>query len=347
MSIYRATEHEDREARDTEQNQRVGAEPAQGQSPHRIPRKDGDDGPGDFAHDGPEHEGAQGDLGKARRVGDHVARDRREARPDHAPDLSDDADEVSARLREDAKDADVALGPARDGEGGEAGETGTHQGQWQCDDWAVDVAEHDRDGGDRPEEEGSHEVDQRQRQAELEGVRGQVLELGDHPGRRQCQGGHDGDGDEGGHADELAARGPVHHVNAVSRRANALWSPAPAVGVADPVELGVELLAHLEHEELSVADAMDRIEVITDAPARQREILDTAAVRGVIERDGALVRPQRGSYVRFERDVIQREGEFTCQRCGADCTTGHFIRFDAGELGPFGSSCIRKVTGRE
>jgi len=128
-----------------------------------------------------------------------------------------------------------------------------------------------------------------------------------------------------------------------------------AVGVSDvsddepdPVELGVELLAHLEHESLSVAAAIDRIETVTTNPGLQREILDTAAMRGIIDREDGLVRPQSGgTYVSFEADVVVREGEFDCARCGASLSTGHFVQFDGGELGPFGSTCIRKVLGRE
>ena len=106
---------------------------------------------------------------------------------------------------------------------------------------------------------------------------------------------------------------------------------APGAGVdRDPVELGVALLERLEQKELSVAEAVDRIELVTTDPALTREILDTAETRGVIE-----------------RDVRTREGEFTCRRCEASLSTGHFIKLDAGELGPFGSTCIRKVTGRE
>jgi len=116
----------------------------------------------------------------------------------------------------------------------------------------------------------------------------------------------------------------------------------------DPVELGVELLAHLEHAELSVADAIDRIETVTGNPQLQREILDTAAMRGVVDREAGVVRPRsRGDYVSFDSDVVVREGEFSCKRCGADIGTGHFVQFDGGELGPFGSTCIRKVLGRE
>ncbi len=113
------------------------------------------------------------------------------------------------------------------------------------------------------------------------------------------------------------------------------------------VELGVALLEHAEDAELTLAEAIDRVETVTTDPHLTREILDTAQLRGVIEREDGVVRPTGGAYVRFQRDVVRREGEFTCRRCGADLSTGHFISFEAGEHGPFGSSCIRKVTGRE
>lgn len=115
----------------------------------------------------------------------------------------------------------------------------------------------------------------------------------------------------------------------------------------DPVELGVELLAHLEDHELDVADALDRIETVTTDPNLQREILDTAELRGIIDREDGRIRTNSHDFVNFESEVLTREGEFTCRRCGTGITTGYFIQFDAAEHGPFGSSCIRKVTGRE
>lgn len=118
-------------------------------------------------------------------------------------------------------------------------------------------------------------------------------------------------------------------------------------GDQNPVELGVELLARLEHVELSLAEAVDRVETVTTDPALTREILDEAERRGIIDREGDIVRPQRGSYLRFESHVVSKEGEFTCRRCGAALSTGYFMRLEAGEHGPFGSSCIRKVTGRD
>nr|WP_049896735.1 DUF5830 family protein [Natrialba chahannaoensis] len=115
----------------------------------------------------------------------------------------------------------------------------------------------------------------------------------------------------------------------------------------DRVELGLALLERLEHDSLSLADVVDRIETVTSDPTVTRTILDEAELRGIIDREDGIVRPKSRQYVRFEQDVVQREGEFDCQRCGCGLSTGHFIKLEAGELGPFGSSCIRKVTGRE
>jgi hypothetical protein len=117
--------------------------------------------------------------------------------------------------------------------------------------------------------------------------------------------------------------------------------------VESRIELGVELLAHLEDGELDLTEAVSRIETITTDPAITREILDTAEMRGIIEREDGLVRPQSHAYVSFESDVVRRDGEFTCRRCNASLSTGHFVKFDETEHGPFGSSCIRKVMGRE
>nr|WP_188869877.1 DUF5830 family protein [Halarchaeum rubridurum] len=115
----------------------------------------------------------------------------------------------------------------------------------------------------------------------------------------------------------------------------------------DPVELGVALVERLEDDELSMAALMDRVETVSTHPRIVREIIEAAEERGLIERDGATVRPQGGGYVRFGADVVTKEGEFSCRRCGTGLSEGYFIRLDTGEIGPFGSSCIRKVTGRE
>jgi len=114
----------------------------------------------------------------------------------------------------------------------------------------------------------------------------------------------------------------------------------------DTVEAGVELLSKLERS-VSVAEAVDRIELLTGNPATVREVLEEAERRGVIEREGTTVTVTTSAHVEFEREMIEKEGEFSCQRCGASLSTGHFVKLEHAEIGPFGSSCIRIVTGRE
>ncbi|MFA1612280.1 DUF5830 family protein [Halobellus rubicundus] len=114
------------------------------------------------------------------------------------------------------------------------------------------------------------------------------------------------------------------------------------------VEVGVQLLAHLEVDSLPLSAAVDRIETVTTNPDLTREILDTAELRGVIERENGRLRTRRGgTFVSFDEQVVRRDGDYECRRCGAGLSTGHFVRFESVELGPFGPSCVRKVLGRE
>lgn len=113
------------------------------------------------------------------------------------------------------------------------------------------------------------------------------------------------------------------------------------------VALGVALLEHLEYESLPLPETVNRIETITTSPALTREILDTAELRGIIDREDGRIRTRSGgTFVQFDRQIIRRAGDYECRRCGASLETGHFIRFDPGELGPFGPDCVRKVLGR-
>jgi hypothetical protein len=116
----------------------------------------------------------------------------------------------------------------------------------------------------------------------------------------------------------------------------------------DRVELALDLLAALEDDDLPLSAAVDRIETVTTDPTLVRTVLDEAELRGIVERDADRLRLRRtGDFVRFERQVVERDGEFDCRRCGASLSTGHFVRFESGELGPFGSSCVRSVLGRD
>lgn len=139
-----------------------------------------------------------------------------------------------------------------------------------------------------------------------------------------------------------------HRVEPTTVSDDAESGETPAARREEKLSLGLELLAALETEELPLSAVVDRLETVTTDPRLTREILDTAERRGLIERDGGRIRTRRGgTFVRFESQVVAREGDFVCRRCGAGLSTGHFVVFEAGELGPFGPSCVRTVLGRD
>jgi hypothetical protein len=117
--------------------------------------------------------------------------------------------------------------------------------------------------------------------------------------------------------------------------------------IDERVELALDLLANLERESLSLPDVVDRIETVTTDPTLVRRVLDEAELRGIVDREDGRIRVRRGGYVSFESQVVAREGDFDCRRCGASISTGHFVQFETDELGPFGSSCVRRILGRE
>lgn len=116
------------------------------------------------------------------------------------------------------------------------------------------------------------------------------------------------------------------------------------------VRLGVALVRSLDYDEIELPALMDRIEeAVGEAPAVTREVVERAEDKGVIQRvdgDGEPRFSVDGDGVDFEDDVVSKKGEFDCARCGRSITTGYFVRFDDGDVGPYGSTCIRKTTGR-
>lgn len=114
---------------------------------------------------------------------------------------------------------------------------------------------------------------------------------------------------------------------------------------ADVVDQGVALLTHLERDELELPEVMSSIEAVTSSPNVQRRILEAADDRGVIDRDQDVVRiVESAPDTRdLEDKIISKDGHFECRRCGHSLSTGYWLRTGAGELGPFGSTCIQKV----
>ncbi len=115
-----------------------------------------------------------------------------------------------------------------------------------------------------------------------------------------------------------------------------------------PLDRGVAIVAALAHAEPSIADVVDALESVFDSPDQIRTVLDKAEADGLIEREGSQLRRGRAATPTDRRGrIIKRDGEFSCRRCGRRVTTGQFVRIGDSELGPYGSTCIRRITGRE
>jgi len=119
----------------------------------------------------------------------------------------------------------------------------------------------------------------------------------------------------------------------------------------EKVRLGLALVRSLEDDEVALPELMDRIEeAVGDAPAVTREVIDRAEQKDVLERqdgEGVARFSVDGDGISFEEEVVTKQGDFGCARCGRSLSTGYFVRFDDGDVGPYGSTCIRKTLGRE
>lgn len=113
------------------------------------------------------------------------------------------------------------------------------------------------------------------------------------------------------------------------------------------VALGLALLSQVPEDELELPTVFDRLEAVTTNRRLLRAIVDRAEAEGLIERDERTVRITPQSTGRPSGGIVRREGSFTCERCGTDITEGWFLELEPGTLGPYGSTCIRRVTGRE
>lgn len=115
-----------------------------------------------------------------------------------------------------------------------------------------------------------------------------------------------------------------------------------------PIERGVAVVAALAPAEPSVADVVDALESVVDGPDEIRAVLARAEAEGVIAREPSRIRLGRPTAPTERRGrVVRREGEYRCRRCGRGVTTGHFLRVGSAEVGPYGSTCIRRLTGRD
>lgn len=117
----------------------------------------------------------------------------------------------------------------------------------------------------------------------------------------------------------------------------------------ESLEEALAVLEALAPFEPSVADAVDALEEVLGGTDAIRTALERAERAGLIERAGGRIRVPTTHREPVDRGgaIVTREGDFRCVRCGRSVSTGYFLRVDGKEVGPYGSTCIRKVTGQD
>jgi hypothetical protein len=107
------------------------------------------------------------------------------------------------------------------------------------------------------------------------------------------------------------------------------------------IEDGIQFLVQ-SNRDITLKEAIERIEIVTKNPHIIRRILDEAEEKNLIKREGKLIISLLSSLECENQKIITRSGEFICCRCGSSLVKGYFIEFNSKEWGPFGPTCVRK-----
>lgn len=98
---------------------------------------------------------------------------------------------------------------------------------------------------------------------------------------------------------------------------------------------------------ISPKSAIEIIELITNVPAIQREVLEKAKEMGVIQKEEGnlvLLRKTLNEKDSFYPRIKKTKCDGKCQKCGRSITSCHIIFLSPQEtIGPFGSDCIKKM----
>lgn len=112
------------------------------------------------------------------------------------------------------------------------------------------------------------------------------------------------------------------------------------------IDAGLELIAALGSIELKTIEIRDLLyNLITKNYLTIDEILDIAQQEGLLKRTEKtyLMTPSR-SNLKFEKPKIIKLDERTnCRLCGKRISTGYYVVLKSHTIGPYGSSCIRKI----
>jgi len=113
------------------------------------------------------------------------------------------------------------------------------------------------------------------------------------------------------------------------------------------VNQALALLMSVKSNELTVKEAVEIIELVTNIPESVREILRIAEAKGLIKRDGGRIIIKSSPPIEdfsFPKPKIKKTRcRDNCKRCGRHIGNCHYILLDDTIIGPLGSECIKKL----
>lgn len=112
------------------------------------------------------------------------------------------------------------------------------------------------------------------------------------------------------------------------------------------IESGLELIAALGAIELKPVEIGDLLyNLITKDYRIIDKILEVAQQEGLLKRTEKTYSITPGtSSLKFEKPkIVKRDERTNCRLCGKRISTGHYVVLQSHTIGPYGSSCIRKI----
>ncbi|MCX2819781.1 DUF5830 family protein [Haladaptatus sp. F3-133] len=96
--------------------------------------------------------------------------------------------------------------------------------------------------------------------------------------------------------------------------------------------------------EVSLKEIVDVLEGLGVPPRHTQDYIEAIKREGIgkpsEDDDGDII---YNMYGEFDPDVVSREGDYSCNKCGQSLKNGYFLRFDKSEDGPYGPECVRKI----
>ena len=112
------------------------------------------------------------------------------------------------------------------------------------------------------------------------------------------------------------------------------------------IEKGLEIIAALDVDELPPIELRDILyHTVSKNYDTVDEILKLASNKGLVERrDETYFLTPEASSLEFEKPrIIKQEDKGKCKHCGRSLNTSYYIVFRSDTIGPYGSTCVRKI----